>query len=116
MPMRNNILKTPWFLNSINVLLILFGCSIFWLMSMHHSIVIAINEDPFRQGKLYGYFLVQPQIKVIYGIALLIFVLKEFFIKKPISFKIKTNCIIDVLLPILLVVQISGWYFHLIGS
>ncbi len=104
-------------LQCVNILLICFGCAMIWLMSMHHSLIIVpiiySPDDGFSRGWFYGYFLVQPQIKALYAAGLLLLVGKDFFLKKPLKFKVKTNLVLAFVLPVLLLTQVIGWWHYM---
>ena len=107
-------LNSPRALQTTNILLILFGCAIIGLMSFHHSLMMDFWEDPLSQGIIYGYYLfLNPYIKIVYALGLLIIISKEFFLDKPIKSKVKINMILGIVLPLLFFIQIIGWYYYL---
>jgi hypothetical protein len=95
--------------NIINAILILIGCAEIGIMWAHQGVVMAFFEDAIL-GPRYYYFL-NPYVKIIYGVAAVALIGKEFFIKKPIKTKIKINIIAVIILILLIIAQMLIWQY-----
>jgi hypothetical protein len=98
-------------LKFVNALLLIFGCLLIGAMLNHQNLVkyLTLQDSYPNLSPVFNFFL-NPYFRIFYGVLILTFIGKEFFIKKPIKAKIKINIISVIILVILLGTQMMVWH------